>query len=167
MLRLDFWNLLFTIINIIILYMILKKLLIGPVTRIMDQRKAMIEGSMSDAEEAKTQANEMKKQYEDTLAAAGDDAEKVILQAKADANDEYKRIVEEAGTEVVKMKKDASESIRIEQEQAKRDMESQVADLAMAAATKVLADTNSAAGNRALYEQFLQGVGESNETTVD
>lgn len=41
MLRLD-WNLVFTIINLIILYLILKKLLVGPVTGIIDKRQAMI-----------------------------------------------------------------------------------------------------------------------------
>ena len=41
MLRLD-WNLVLTIINLLILYLLMKKFLIGPVTAIMEQRQADI-----------------------------------------------------------------------------------------------------------------------------
>ena len=47
MLRIDF-NLVLTIINLIVLYLGLRKFLIGPVTNVMEQRKQMIEGQIAD-----------------------------------------------------------------------------------------------------------------------
>ena len=38
LLRID-WNVVFTIINLIVLYLGLRKFLIGPVTNVMEQRK--------------------------------------------------------------------------------------------------------------------------------
>ena len=48
LLRID-WNVLFTIINLLILYFGLRKFLIKPVTNVMEQRRQMIEGQMADA----------------------------------------------------------------------------------------------------------------------
>ena len=62
LLRID-WNVLFTIINLIVLYLLLKKFLIGPVTGIMQKRKEMIEGQLADADDKKKQAGELKQQY--------------------------------------------------------------------------------------------------------
>ena len=66
LLRID-WNVIFTIVNLIVLYLGLRKFLIGPVTKVMDQRKQLIEGQMADARHVNEQANELKAQYEDAL----------------------------------------------------------------------------------------------------
>ena len=52
LLRID-WNVVFTIINLIVLYLGLRKFLIGPVTNVMEQRKQMIEGQIADANKLK------------------------------------------------------------------------------------------------------------------
>ena len=59
LLRID-WNVIFTIVNLIVLYLGLRKFLIGPVTKVMDQRKQLIEGQMADARHVNEQANELK-----------------------------------------------------------------------------------------------------------
>ena len=69
MLRIDF-NLVLTIINLIVLYLGLRKFLIGPVTNVMEQRKQMIEGQIADANKLKAEAGDLKKQYEGMLAQA-------------------------------------------------------------------------------------------------
>lgn len=55
LLRID-WNVIFTIVNLIVLYLGLRKFLIGPVTKVMDQRKQLIEGQMADARHVNEQA---------------------------------------------------------------------------------------------------------------
>ena len=77
LLRID-WNVLFTIINLLILYFGLRKFLIKPVTNVMEQRRQMIEGQMADAKKTTEQANELKSQYEDALKQAVEHAASVI-----------------------------------------------------------------------------------------
>ena len=69
LLRID-WNVVFTIINLIVLYLALRKFLIKPVTNIMEQRKQMIEGDIADARKEKDKAYDLKAQYEDKLTQA-------------------------------------------------------------------------------------------------
>ena len=43
MLNLNIWNVAFTVINLLVLYLFMKHFLIGPVRSILDERKQMIE----------------------------------------------------------------------------------------------------------------------------
>ena len=58
MLRIDL-NLVWTIINVIILYLLLKKFLIKPVTAIMDKREQMVKQGLEGARAQESQAEEM------------------------------------------------------------------------------------------------------------
>ena len=77
MLRVDI-NLVFTIINLLVLYLLMKKFLFGPVVAVMEKRKAMIEEQFANAAAAEKNANELKSQYEDTLKTANADADNII-----------------------------------------------------------------------------------------
>ena len=63
-------NLVWTIINIIVLYLLLKHFLIGPVTNIMDRRRQMIEDGFKNAQAAQDDANRLKQEYETALSGA-------------------------------------------------------------------------------------------------
>ncbi len=56
MINLSFWSVAFTIINIIVLFLLLKKFLIGPVNRIMAEREELIQSSIADANQTKDDA---------------------------------------------------------------------------------------------------------------
>ena len=47
MLNLNIWNVAFTVINLLVLYLFMKHFLIGPVRSILDERKQMIEHDLS------------------------------------------------------------------------------------------------------------------------
>ena len=68
LLRID-WNVVFTIINLIVLYLALRKFLIKTVTNIMEQRKKMIEGEKVLGESGTKESNQL--MYDQFLAKAG------------------------------------------------------------------------------------------------
>ena len=49
----------FTVLNLLILYVVLRKLLFGRVNRILEERAALVEKELSSAERQKAQAEEM------------------------------------------------------------------------------------------------------------
>ena len=49
MLRIDFWNIVFTLINILVLYAFMRHFLIGPVRKIIEDRKNTIENDLDGA----------------------------------------------------------------------------------------------------------------------
>ena len=69
MLRLDF-NLVLTMINLVVLYLILRKFLFRPLMNIMEQRRTMIADGLQHAEDTKKEAYALKSQYESALGGA-------------------------------------------------------------------------------------------------
>lgn len=160
LLRID-WNVIFTIVNLIVLYLGLRKFLIGPVTKVMDQRKQLIEGQMADARHVNEQANELKAQYEDALKQAHEESAQIVEKARKSAQAEYESRMD---AEAQKIIANAHKSIDLEREKTVQELQSQIAGLAMAATAKVLGDTDQAAQNKLMYEQFLAKTGGLNDT---
>lgn len=163
LLRID-WNVIFTIVNLIVLYLGLRKFLIGPVTKVMDQRKQLTEGQMADARHVNEQANELKAQYEDALKQAHEESAQIVEKARKSAQAEYESRMDAADAEAQKIIANAHKSIDLEREKTVQELQSQIAGLAMAATAKVLGDTDQAAQNKLMYEQFLAKTGGLNDT---
>ena len=157
LLRID-WNVVFTIINLIVLYLGLRKFLIGPVTNVMEQRKQMIEGQIADANKLKAEAGDLKKQYEGMLAQA-----ELLEKTRKSAQAEYENRINVADAEAEKIIENAHKTVELERDKTVQDLQSQIAVLAVAAAGKVLGEASTNENNRLLYQQFLTKAGGVND----
>lgn len=153
-------SLFFTIINLIVLLLLLRKFLIRPIMNIMEKREEMIANGLKNASDEQTKALEMKGQYETALNGAKEESLQMIDQAKAEAKQEYERIVKEADIQAGRLMKSARETIDVEKEQALRDMKIQVAELAMQAARKIVTEQCTGSSQSA-YDQFLKDTGDA------
>lgn len=153
-------NLVWNIMNLIVLYLLLKKFLFKPVTSIMEKRRQMIEEGFADAEHIRQEALLMKQQYERALQGAKTQSGQILEEARTEAKQEYNRIVQSADTEAGKILKNARETISQEKEKALGEMKSEIADLAMAAAAKIVEEQGS---GQAVYDQFLKEAGDMHE----
>jgi len=160
MLRLDI-NLVFTIINLLVLYFLMKKFLFKPVNNIIAKREEAIQKQYDDANETKAQAQELKSQYEASLAGAKEDSAKLVQEAREKARVEYDRIVKSADDEVAKKMQKAEETIEEEKRKSLRSMQDQIQDLVVAAATKVVGEQVNAEDSRRLYDDFIAEMGET------
>ena len=140
MLRLDI-NLLFTVINLLVLYFFAKKFLFGRVNQILEERKALIEKKFADAKTAQDTADGMKTEYEGKLAAAAGEAA--------------------AETELEQKRRRAEETMAVERANALRDMKSEIATLVIDAAAKAVGDRNTEEQDKLLYDQFIAEAGEA------
>ena len=159
MLRIDL-NLVWTIINVIILYLLLKKFLIKPVTAIMDKREQMVKQGLESARAQESQAKELKVKYEEALASAKEESLQLVEKARGNAQVEYDRILGEADEQAKKIK----EAARKDVEKAMKEMQSEVAGLALTAVSRILQEGTDPQSDGALYEQFLKKAGEANDT---
>ena len=144
-------SLLFTIINLIVFYLLLKKFLFKPVMGIMEKREKMIADGLKNASDSQEEAARLKAEYEKALEGAK-------AEAKKTAAGESERILQEANTEAVGILKDARKTIENERKQTMNDLQSEIAGLAMQAARKIVDDIK---GNQDIYDQFLKGAGDA------
>ena len=149
-------NLVYTIINLIVLFLLLRHFLIKPVSDIMEKRRQMIADGLQGAQDAQ----KMKQEYEDALKGAKLESAAIVEKARSEAKTEYDRIVSEAGSKAGDLLEAAKENVRIEREKTMKDLQTQIAGLAMASAEKIVGDKE-----QNIYDQFLGEVGGTDEDT--
>ena len=117
MLRLDI-NLLFTVINLLVLYFFAKKFLFGRVNQILEERKALIEKKFADAKTAQDTADGMKTEYEGKLAAAAGEGKEIIARAENEARLQSEKMLAAAETELEQKRRRAEETMAVERANA-------------------------------------------------
>lgn len=160
MLSLDL-NLVWNIVNLVVLYLLLRHFLFKPVMGIMDKRKKIIEDGLKNAQDAQSDAKKMKQEYEDALKGAKQKSAQIIENARSAAKNEYDRIVGEAGDKAGNIIESAKETVRVERERTMKELQGEIAGLAVASAAKIVGKT----ADQDLYDQFLKEVGGTHEDT--
>ena len=102
MIKIDI-NLVFTIINLLVLYLLMKKFLFGPIIKVMDVRKAMIDQQFAGAKEQEDQAKALKEQYEGALKSAREESFQIMEQARKEAKAQADKTVEDTQAKVSAM----------------------------------------------------------------
>ena len=163
MIKIDI-NLVFTIINLLVLYLLMKKFLFGPIIKVMDVRKAMIDQQFAGAKEQEDQAKALKDQYEGALKSAREESFQIMEQARKEAKAQADKTVEDTQAKVSAMLAKAQEDINTERENAMRQMKDDVASLAMEAAGKIIGKNSGADQDLSLYDQFIEKAGDPDDS---
>ena len=151
MIKIDI-NLVFTIINLLVLYLLMKKFLFGPIINVMDQRKAMIDQQFAEAKERQDKARELQEQYEGALRSAKEESYQIMEQARKEAKAQADHTVEETTAKVDAMLAKAQEDIRMERENA------------MEAAARIIGKNSGADQDLSVYDQFIEKAGDPDDS---
>ena len=156
-------NLVFTIINLLVLYILMKKFLFGPVIRIMDQRKEMIDQQFEEAKKTEDRANQLQKQYENALKSAKEESYQIVEQAKLEAKAQAERTAEEARVQADQLFAKAQADIASEREYAMRQMQGEIGKLAMEAAARIVGSQAGEEQDLSMYDQFIEKAGDPDD----
>ena len=157
------WDLLWTIINLIVLYLLMKKFLIGPITGIMEKRKSLIAKQFEDAQAVQTQAEELKTKYEAAISGAKEESVQILADARTDARSISEHTLKDANEKAARIIENARTMAEQEKEKALSGAKSEIAVLAMEAARKMLSQGSCETGNHMLYDQFLAEAGDADD----
>ena len=154
MLKFD-WNILFTIINLVIFYLLMKLFFFKPIMKTIDKRKEIIDKQFSDAQSVNTEALELKKEYEDKIQNAQEESSRIISDAKENARTEYSKIIDKAEADAEKLKQTAKKASDAERETVLRSAKEDIANLAMETAEKIIGENISNKTNSEIFDEFL------------
>ncbi len=154
MLKFD-WNILWTVINLIVFFLLMKFFLFKPIKKTLDKRKELIDKQFKDAEDAQRQADEIKAKYQSELDGVEEEKKQILVSARANAKNEYNKIIDKAQSDADKIKTDAKKLSDFETEKARRAVKEEIAALAMETAEKVVGKSASPQLDSKLYDEFL------------
>ena len=104
----------------------------GTLDNLLDRRQ------FDAARKTQDEANKMKADYEQQLDTAKEQASDIIAAARVRSEKEHSKAIADTEAERVKMLAQAREDIEKEQANAKKELQSQIMDIAMLAAKKII-----------------------------
>ena len=153
------WTMLFAWINLLILYLFLKKLAFKPLMDMITSRQKEIDDMYSDAESAKNTAGQLKSEYEEKIKVANEESEQILKTAHRRAQLKEEEILKEAGKEASRILERAEEQIALEKKQALSDIKNEVSSMAIGIASAVIERDVSESEHRDLIDDFIKNIG--------
>ena len=160
MLKFDIVNFVCVVVNLLVLYVLMKKFVFGRVTKITDARQPLLEEKNASVSKAQEEADRLRKEYEKSLENANETSVQIVKEAKSRARAEYNKIMARAAADAEAMKAGAAKAIATEREKQMDDLHVQIMDLAVEAAGRIMAEKSSPETDKALYDAFIKEAGD-------
>ena len=154
------WTALFTLLNMVLTFLILKKFLFKPVNKMIDDRQKEIDDLFADATQAKEQAETMREDYSRRLAEAKDTSAQIISEATQEANRRGDEIVRQARLDADALREKASSDIALERKKALNEVKNDISRIALDIAGKVVEKELDPKEHERLIEGFLRDMGD-------
>ena len=144
-----------TIINIGILFFLLRLILFKPVTKFMEARTKKIQDTINQTEMDKNQAKQVLQQYEDHLKNAEAEADEIIRTARETAGAEAERIISEGSRSLELMQANARRQLQTEHEAALAKFRAEAVVLVMAACSALIGRDIQSDDNRRYVNMLM------------
>jgi F-type H+-transporting ATPase subunit b len=152
------------IINFLLLFGFLTIVLWRPLANMLDSRAAKIQKGLEDASAAANARRNAEAEAEKILAAARADAAREVESARSKGEEVAKQVIAEANAEAERIRADARARGEEERNKQLADMRSQVTNISMAVASKLIRENIDAKKQSALINDFFSAVPEGART---
>lgn len=160
MLSVDPFNLICTVVNLLILFVALRIFLFKPVQNIIAKRQALADAQLAKAADAQKEAESLKEQYNASLAKTEDEKLQILSEARKDADAQYRKIVSDAEDRAKQIREQAVTEAKQQKDRMLKNTEQEIADMVVEAAGKIVGSRSGAKIDRSLYDEFLNKAGE-------
>ncbi len=159
----NLWQMLVSLANLVLLFIIVKKILYGPVKKMLKNRQNTIDGEYAAAEEAKEKALSDKLAYEEKLSDAKAEADDIIQSAVSIAHARENEIIAEAKERADGIIRKAEDDAALEVKKAEESIKMEIVDVSTRLAEKLIEREISKDDHKNLIDSFIDGIGDGND----
>lgn len=159
----NFWNIVISLLNLVVLFLVAKWLLFKPVQKLFAERQADIDHQYAAAAEAQRVADESRDAWESKLKGADDEAARIIKDASDTAKYRAEQILRDADEQSDGMIRRAKSEAELERKRAEDGMRREIVGVSTAIAEKMLEREVNEKDHRALIDDFIDKIGEEHE----
>jgi F-type H+-transporting ATPase subunit b len=142
-----------------LLWILMRYVCLPPLMRVREQREQQIQADREAAAAAEAQAEQVRRDYEATLAEARTQAGQLVETARAEAEADRGRKVAAVETELAEQRQASMAELEAARAQALGQLKGDVADLAVTAASKVVQEPLDVSAHRATVDDFVNRSG--------
>jgi F-type H+-transporting ATPase subunit b len=155
---LDLGLTIWTVVLFAIFAFVLTKLGWKPLLAMVEEREKGIRDAVGSAEKANEEAQRLLAQHQELIREAGRQRDEIMKRALADAETVRADLVAQAKAESDRMVQRAKEQIDREKKLAVQELRSQVADLAVEAASRIVKSSMTPEAQKKLVHDFIEGL---------
>ncbi len=143
------------IIAFAIVFFFVWRYAVPAINRALEQRQAAIAGQIQEAEKAKAEAESLLSDYKAQLADARNEANRIVEEARQDAEQVRADVIAKAEEEAAQIRAKAREDATAEKERALSDARTQVGDISVDLAGRIVGESLDAQAHRELIDRYL------------
>lgn len=159
-LNINFFTALFTLLNFLAVFFVLKHFLFKPVMKLIKDRQDEIDGMYADADQAKESAQALQAEYQQKLSVAAETSERIVREAMVRGQSKEEEIIRQANAEAAAIMDKAAADIAQEKKKAINDAKDEISGMAMAIAEKVVGRELNTQDQDKLFDEFLDELGD-------
>lgn len=159
----DLINTIPVIMATVILYFVFRHFLWDKVKKMMDKRSEVISSNLIESEKAKDETLALKKEYEDKLQAAKEEASNIIANARTYSDEMKSKAIKESKEEAKLEYDKGVAALELERKRVMTSVNDEIVDMAILAASKVLAEKSGLDTDKEMVKSFVSSLEEANE----
>ena len=160
-LGLNLKEIIFAMVNFLILVFVLGKFIYKPFLGMLENRKQMIQEKFDRDDDVNKRADARMAKYNRQIAGAEEESREIIRDAKQKAEAQAQAIIDEAKAEAAEIIAKAERTIEMEQAKAIEGLHNEIAELALLAAEQIVGDKIEDAGQEAIVDRVIRNAREA------
>lgn len=160
----NIWQMLISLFNLLLLFLILKKFLYKPVKKMLASRQAAIDESYNAASIAESEAQANKKIWQERLDSAQSEADSILESARLSANRRSAEIIADADEKAEGILRRAKSDAELERKKASADIRNEIIDISTLLTEKMLGKEINERDHRGFIDSFIDNIGADNGT---
>lgn len=159
----NIWQMFASLANLVLLFLIVKKLLYKPVKEMLAKRQSTIDGDYEAAKKAKEQALSDQKTYEEKLQSAKSEADRVIKSAVDIASAREKEIIGQAKAKAEGIVRQAQSDAEMERQKAEEDIRREIVEVSSLLTEKMLEREITLGDHKQFIDSFIESIGDEDD----
>lgn len=159
-LRISLTDVILVMISTILIVLIAKKFFWSKLVAFVEKRQQLVQANIDSSLALKKEAEDLKDQYDKQIMSAGQEANVILENARAQATQEKKQILSKAQQEAVLLKQKAQEDIEREKRNAQNSMKDAIGEVAVDVAKRFIADQMDEETQKKYVDDFISEAGD-------
>ena len=150
------WNLLFSLITVVVLVLILKKFFFEKVHQFMEARQQQVVNTLEEAQTTREEAQQKLEEYEAQMAFAESEKREIIKKAMQEAQAQAGAVLETASKEAGQVREQTRREIERDKMIAKKELQREIGYMAVLAAGKIIGEELNPKRQAEVVEKIIE-----------
>ena len=159
----NLWNTIISLLNLLLIFFILKKFFYKPVQNVFAERRANLDKQYAEAEKAESEALASKAEWEEKMQGAEEKAQSIVKEATVLAERRGEKIIEEAKEKADTIVRGAQAEAILERKKATEGIKREIVDVSSCLSEKILEREINKEDHKKLIDSFISEIGDGDE----